>query len=549
VGQAGILLQAGAYGAHTWLPLGLRPGDTFNQIDGATPEAIAAGVHRGDLIVAAQGVPIDTAHLGEDQARALLRHQMAVGEGERIVLMLRSQAGTAHPVVLVHRARSAQALLAPSGLAPEVLTWLAVGFFALVPLVLTGASALLVSRRRETVAAMLSLSLLALACVAGNQTAFWEANGMQWLGLALVNLAVGGLAVTLLAFPAGTFVPGWSRWIAISVPPVLLIAVFVPVIAVAVLDAILIVPAAVLVLRYRAEPAEARRQWRWAMLGFVLGLVFWCSVGALFSFVIYPVLPNAVIGPWSWLITPGIFAVTALLIAGGLVLSLLRYRLYDAPVVISQSLFYGGMTLSLVAIFAGTEKIIEIIGEEWFGESIGALAGGLGAAFAAVAIGPLHHRIGHFVEHRFRGDLVQLRRDGPALIEELVESGDRDHLVSAVCALLAERLHVVRADLADAAQAAPGSAASAHAGALMIDAHDPRWPIRADLGHGAMLRIGPRPDGSLCDAQEREAIGDIAARLGQGLRIMARRQARDQALLLRIARIEAALAAVAVPTA
>jgi hypothetical protein len=399
---------------------------------------------------------------------------------------------------------------------------------------------LLVSRRRETVAALLSLSLLALAGVSGNQTVFWELVGMQWLALGLVNLAVGGLAVTLLAFPAGAFVPRLSGWIALAVPFVLAMGLLVPATAIVAPIAVLVVSAGVLVLRYRAEATEARRQWRWAMLGFVLGFSFWCTIGALLSFVIYPALPKSVFGPWSWLITSGLYAVTALLIAGGLVMSLLRYRLYDAPVVISRSLLYGGMTLSLVAIFAGTEKIIEIVGEEWFGESIGALAGGLGAAFAAVAIGPLHHRIGHFVEHRFRADLVNLRRDGPILIDDLAEAGDREHLIAAVSDLLVERLHVQRA-----AVVAVGEAATGAGHGLLVDHHDPVWPIRAPLDHTAMLQIGPRPDGSLCDAQEREAIGDLAVRLARALRVLARREAREAALLERVDRIEQALAALA----
>lgn len=537
VGEAGLLLKSGPFGARTWLPLGLRPGDGFNQVQGVAPEAAAAGVHPGDRIIMARGLPIDAAKQGEEAARTVLRDAMVVGEGDAVPMVLQRGDGTVHRVTLIHRARSAHLLLAPAGLSPDVLTVAAIGFFGMVPLGLGIASAMLVSRRRETVAALLCLALLALGAVAGNQGTFWQEIGMAWMAFALANLGVGGLAVALLAFPAGHFVPAWTRWIAFAVLPVLVIGLLMPDITLFAVIAVLVVPVIVLIVRYRAEPAEARRQWRWAMLGFVLGLGVWITMGLLTSYVVYPVLPYEVVGPWSWLTTSGIFAVAALLMAGGLVLSLLRYRLYDAPVVISQSVLYGGLTLSLVAIFAGTEKVIEIIGEEWFGESIGALAGGLGAAFAAVAIGPLHHRIGHFVEHRFRADLVHLRRDGPALIAEMMETGDRALLITSVCALLAERLHVVGVAVA------VGAEPHAHGADPVIHGDDPHWPIRADLGQDQVLRLGPRPDGSLCDAQEREVIGDIAARMGRALRIMAARQAREDALLSRIARIEAALVA------
>jgi hypothetical protein len=94
----------------------------------------------------------------------------------------------------------------------------------------------------------------------------------------------------------------------------------------------------------------------------------------------------------------------------------------DTQAVISRSLAYAVLTVALLAVFAGSEKIVEIVGEEMFGERIGALAGGLGAAFAAITIGPLHHWVSHWSEHLLRRDLVHLRRELPPLLLEVAET-------------------------------------------------------------------------------------------------------------------------------
>ncbi len=541
VGAARIMLDYGAAASRSWLPLGVRFDSTANRIEAALPEAVAAGVRLGDHIDAIDGIALPGSSDDDPVASDRAGRHLLVNEGQPVALTVRHPGGAARRVVLAHRAHAAEQLLAPSGLSPAMLTWLCVVLFALAPVVLAGGAVLLVRRRAEPVAALLSVGLLALASMAGNQARYFADIGTWWLFEAVGMLAFVALVTTCLSFPSGEFSPRWTGWLALAVLPLIVCMMALPASVFPIVIVVAVLSLGALVQRYRSETRDARRQWRWAMLGFVLGFGWFACVGQTLDIVIYPAFPFAVIGPWTYIITPALFAITALLITGGLVMSLLRYRLYDAPVVISRSLLYGGMTLALVAIFAGTEKIIEIVGEEWFGESIGALAGGLGAAFAAVAIGPLHHRIGHFVEHRFRADLVHLRRDGPILIDDLAEAGDREHLIMAVSDLLVQRLHVQRAAVVAVGQAAAG--ANGHG--LSIDHHDPVWPIRAPLDHATMLQIGPRPDGSMCDAQEREAIGELADRLARALRVLARREARETALLARIARIEANLAALA----
>ena len=89
-------------------------------------------------------------------------------------------------------------------------------------------------------------------------------------------------------------------------------------------------------------------------------------------------------------------------VTAGLLVSLYKYRLYDAEAVVSRSVAYAALTAILLALFAATEKTIELLGEEIIGESLGVLADVIGAAVATVMVVPLHHRLTGWAERRFQ---------------------------------------------------------------------------------------------------------------------------------------------------
>src|SRR5262249_45095851 len=134
--------------------------------------------------------------------------------------------------------------------------------------------------------------------------------------------------------------------------------------------------------------------------------------------------------------------------ATGLVVSMLKYRLYDAEAVIAHSVSFGALALALVAMFAGTEKVIELLGEEWFGEQLGGtLAGGIGAGVAALMIVPLHRRLPHWAEHRFRKQLIQLRHGLPALVGDLRETASAERIGAASLDWIMRGVHASRVAL------------------------------------------------------------------------------------------------------
>lgn len=256
------------------------------------------------------------------------------------------------------------------------------------------------------------------------------------------------------------------------------------------------------------------------------------------------------------------FGFGSIAIAGGLLFSLLRYRLYDADATISRSVAYGALTIALLAIFAGSERVIELLGEEYFGHSLGALAGGLGAAVAAVMIAPLHHRIEHWAEKRFQKNLIHLRHGLPLLVGDLRETAGLERIAAAVLDAVTHGVRASRAallvggDLVEARGIAPDAVEAWRAGwtpaghdGLDCVRGDSVFPMRVPLdadGHGRVgwLLLGPRPDGSFYGKDEREALAEIADPVARAIRIVATRERREAEQGERIASIERGLATV-----
>jgi hypothetical protein len=423
----------------------------------------------------------------------------------------------------------------------------------LEPVILIVGACLLFARRRDAVAALLSVALLGLAAVSPYSYYYLVRFDAGWMIGVMNTIGVVALITTMFVFPDGRFVPRWTLWAILAFPFAIAAGKLVPAIAFGTIGFLILALIAVIV-RYRRETPVGRRQWRWAMIGFVIGTAIEIGPSRIYGNYLGSAAAQASfsVALWSWILTPLSLTVPLTIIAIGVMLSVLRYRLYDTQAAVSRSILYGALTLALLAIFAGSEKIIEIAGEEYFGESMGALAGGLGAAFAAVAISPLHHRIGHWVEHRFRKNLIHLRHDLPPLLIELGETTDPVTVARTVLDHLAHGLHAVRgAVIADGALLAihhvdattdvmpPQTERPKRIGTLEVVRRDPLFPVRLPLGSdGRWLLIGPRPDASLCDLRERELLTDLAPSLAQALRVAADRTARQTETAARFDQLE-----------
>jgi hypothetical protein len=397
-------------------------------------------------------------------------------------------------------------------------------------------------RRREAVPALLSLGFLMFAGIANDPST----AGVSWTVVDKANLTGSCLFfVALFAFPAGRFEPRWT-----SVPPFLL-PVFVltwdlPQ-GLTVQAGFLLTALVALVARYRKlDPGAERQQLRWAFFGFAIGLALQIII-MLIRFA-----ANTWQGgdprwvAWNGFSSGVLDALTTCAIALGVLVSILRYRLYDADTVIGRSAAYAVLTLGFVVLFAASQKIIELVGQEYLGQNVGGLAGGIGAALAAVAIAPMHNRAQRWAERRFQKGLYRLRHALPPLVGDLRETAGLEQIAGATLDSLVYGVRTSRAaliasdDLVDARAIDPdevngwrGSWTAPATYGMDIDADDPLFPVRVPLeaeGHGRVgwLLLGPRPDGSLFGKSECNAIEEIAEPVARAIEVALRRREREQ---------------------
>jgi len=398
---------------------------------------------------------------------------------------------------------------------------------------ITVCAILLRRRKTDPVAALLSLALLTWTI-----TSSFDFASSDLLPMLADRLRFMLFALALLLFPNGSWQPSWTRGVAAASAAVFLLGVaeglgitgtrlFLPL-------AILCVVAAVaaLIARFRTADSEAvRQQLKWVALGLVSGvtLILTARAGAAISKT-SPRLPDL---PILW---EGVFQLGIISVALGFLVSLLRYRLFDAETAISRSAALAVLTLALVATFAGTEAAIEWVGQQYFGMGIGNISAAMAAAIAAVLLSPLHERISGWAEHHFQRDLVALKRDLPELLAEFSDQATVRELGAAIVPRIAAAMHADRAALivnhkvAFAQGFEIGRARSwlsesdLSEGRVVDDLFPVRLPLQGRFSTNALfLVLGPRPDGSLQAGDELEAISAIAPELRRSLCVALRR--------------------------
>jgi hypothetical protein len=527
----------------------------------SSPAVRANGVRPGDHVVSVDGWAVPQNSSGRDAARL----RVIKPNGSFTSFAFRRPGGEVYTLRLLRSTKFEEEAYRAAG--TSRLLGRIVHEITVVPvpiLLLSAAVLLFFRRRRDAVPALLSLSFLLTG-------ATW--NHPEMLGINFVladNVGTVGfclLLAALFAFPAGEFQPRWTAVPFLLLPSFVFLDLFFP-------DSrqfgfllgggffVLVLTA--LILRYRKLEAGAQRQQlRWAFFGLVVGIAM-AVVGI--AFAVASSAWQARDPRWSvWgdLTAPIFLTASFCAMALGIIVSILRYRLYDADVTIGRSAAYGVLTLGFVALFAASEKIIELLSQEYLGQNIGGLAGGVAAALAAVAIAPMHDRTRRWAERRFQKGLYRLRHALPPLVGDLRETAGVEQIAGATLDSLVEGARASRAaliareELVDAREIPAGEVKAwydrwtrpSHDG-FDVDRSDPTFPVRMPLeaeGHGRVgwLLLGPRPDGSLFGKAECDAIEEIAEPVARALEVTLRRQERELHIESRLQAIEAAIAKLA----
>jgi hypothetical protein len=531
---------------------GLRfPGgnDAITRVAPFSDEARAKGLQPGDRLIAIDGHAIPYFDL--DAIQSLL-----VGpDGSTYRLTVQSDAQPPRTILLTRNSHTIDQVYAGSGLTFARRSWTVFGF-RMLDAALAMATALLLFVRRPTdpVAAMLALCAVPLE---DGLLFLWPDAGLALTGFSSVRHML--FLTTILIYPDGRFVPRWAVWLTPVIPVIELVS-FQSTISESAIGlrqilffGFLIAAAGTFVLRYRSTPPGAQRQQIKLMM---FGAVGWVGLGLVSLALEKASALSATVPAAAWLSLGSHLAgsLAAIALESGILLSLLRFRLYDADVLISRSAAYTFLTLLLGPAFAATDKMVQVLSAQSFGENARAMSAGFGAAMAATLIAPLNKRVRRWTELRFQGEIVALRDDLPKFVGDLREFATLDILVAGVIERIRKGVrarHVAMILLGDEGTIdgedgglvrASGITEAAvrdwerdwqpqQKDGLECDRDDPLFPVRVPLrAEGAVARgwilLGPRPDGSFYGKDERKALAEIADPIALAIRIVRDRDAR-----------------------
>jgi signal transduction histidine kinase len=193
--------------------------------------------------------------------------------------------------------------------------------------------------------------------VYGNAT-LWGSPALTAAGRLSTPLGLYAFGLFFCVFPSGRFVPRWLRWPALAAAGCLAAGVVLA--ATGSVDAgrnviqttglgFLVLDAAAQVYRYRrVSPPAQRQQTKWVLLGLAGALAVVGVNQLVFTFVPKDVASSALAQHLDGAIT---WQLAFTVIAVGIGIAVLRYRLWDVDLVINRALLYASLTAAVVAIY------------------------------------------------------------------------------------------------------------------------------------------------------------------------------------------------------
>jgi hypothetical protein len=245
----------------------------------------------------------------------------------------------------------------------------------------------------------------------------------RWRGIAAGLLVAGVLTTVLYAFaptisvnPNGSqevllpnpfaIAPGWTAWT--YLPPGLGVPVIILLVAVALIG---------LVARYRRATGIVRLQLRWLVAALALIVVAIISAFAIMA------VADSDLGGAVWL--PAVVAYPMIPVA--VVVAVLRYRLLEIDRIISRTIAYAGVTLTLFVVFSAVNLVAQTL--------LGTVVRGNTAAVAistltvAALFNPVRVRLQRLVDRRFNRGRVDQERTVSAFATSLRGDLDVDRLI------------------------------------------------------------------------------------------------------------------------
>jgi len=308
----------------------------------------------------------------------------------------------------------------------------------------------------------------------------------------------------------------------------------------------MVVAVAMLVQCMRQTQSEdLKQQIRWALLGFSgyallraisvgCDLVKW-STGTFGQQMLLEMLAGIAL------------AIAVLVLQFGLLVALLRYRLYDAEVVISRSANIALITIAVAAVFAGTADGLKQIIYNYYGNTNSEGPVIIAAAISTVMVNPVQERIQRWSERRFQRNLFLLREDLPESVRDLRETASLGDMLEEILAQVDRGVRSVHAAMivngcvmsvrgltTDEVEAWRTSVFAQDYKSDICESADKMFPIRVPLVPSSddeepigYLLVGPRPDGSIPSRDEQKALKEVSESVARAIRTVIKREARE----------------------
>lgn len=532
--------------------------------------ARAAGVQPGDDIIAINGAPI--ARVVPISERGIAKPNDATDsdyaafspiiEGTDPVdldLRLRARNGQ----IRDYRVRTGEQHIEQDarrlGLSPAMLSVVDLLHIITYPFLLFAAWVLHRRKREDLVSSILSLAILLTIATEQPSAAFlrFVLKVPEWLHQALYDLGNIALLTGILLFPYGRLRPRLVLGFIALLPVLFLLKGDTYR-----LTFMLFMAACVMTLVWRlrqTEAGDAHQQIKWALFGFsgyalFLSLALAIDMGKLNVGAFGTQILMEVVGGLS-------FGLAFLCLQLGLLIALMRFRLYDAEAVISRSASFALITLFLGAVFAAASDGLKQVILNYTGQSSGTGPVVFAAAVATVLVNPAQTRIQKWSENWFQKDLVKLRTDLPECARDMRETASLSELLDDVLARIEAGVRTTRvAALIEGkvlmARGVPvedveawSSGATPECQDGVCEIADRTFPLRVPLtpAHGdtrtlGYILIGPRPDGSVLSKEEQRTLVEVAEPVARAIRNVIKREKREHEVAGRIAANERRIA-------
>jgi hypothetical protein len=553
---AGFYLRYTSPSNNSQLLLGSRAGFAVSPRDATLvrfpvgPDAQKTGVKRGDHIVAVYGLPLPRvmpmdeetiAEHQEDPAYIAMGNLLFGTDSSEVPLTVRDANGQVRDVTVITGEQHIDAGAKALGIAPRLLSFIDLLPVLAYPFLLWAAWLLHRRNSRDVVSSLLSLAVLLTIAAEQPSSVFLASVGVpRGLNVAIYDLGNVLLLAGILLFPHGNL--SWRMVGLLACLPLLMLlhgqayqSFFV---------AFMIVAVLLLLRSLRKTPSsDMRQQIRWALLGFSgYALLHGISIASDFF-------------KWSTdsfghqllveLLAGVTFALGVLVLQLGLLIALLRYRLYDAEVVISRSANFALITLSVAAIFAGVQDALKQIVYNYSGNTNSEGPIIFAAALATMLVHPIQERMQRWSERRFQHNLFILRDDLPKSVRDMRETASLDELLADILRRIEEGVRSVRSAfivegrILETRDVTPTEVEDWRAlnegySRDLCEPKDRMFPLRVALVPSSeneepmgYLLVGPRPDGSIPSKEEQKSLAGLSETIARAIRTVIKREQRE----------------------